>query len=461
MINENSGTIVSIHGQVIEVHFPHNKPAIHELVTLENNPETVLEVSASSGLNSFFCIALEKIDKLYRGATVIMTGKPLSFPVGKELLGRVVNVFGQPIDDAGELRASSFHSIHQKIPLSEMISTEQKILETGIKVIDLFAPMLRSGKVGVVGGAGVGKTMLLTEVMNNIVTKDQKDTVSVFAGIGERSREGVELVQALTESKVLPFCSLIFGTMGENPAVRFLSAFSAATLVEHFREELKKNVLFFIDNIFRFSQAGNELSILKNTIPSEDGYQSTLDSELAQFHERLASTASAAVTSIEAIYVPADDLLDYGVQASFPYFNSILVLSRNVYQEGILPAVDILASSSTALTPLIAGDRHYSVVLKARQLLKQAVSLERIVSLVGESELSKEDQILYRRSKKIKNYMTQRFFTASGQHGEPGKFVPLQKTIEDVEAILSGSFDQVREDKFLFIGSTEELGNGQ
>src|SRR5260221_12620861 len=303
--------------------------------------------------------------------------------------------------------------------------------------------------------------MLLTQIMHNIVDKESQKTLSVFAGVGERIREGVELYNALEESGVLPACSLVFGPMGENPAVRFLSAFAGATLVEYFREGMNKNVLFFIENFFRFAQAGNELAVLTNSIPSEDGYQATLDSELGRFHERLDSTEKGSVTSIEAIYIPADDILDYGVQATFPYFDSIVVLSRSIYQEGLLPAIDILACSSTALTPGIVGDMHYDVVNQARQLLKQAVSFERIVALVGESKLSGEDQLLLRRSRKLRNFMTQRFFTAAAHSGAEGKFIPLKTTIEDVKNILDGKFDYIPDENFLFIGSTTEIATEQ
>jgi F-type H+-transporting ATPase subunit beta len=259
------------------------------------------------------------------------------------------------------------------------------------------------------------------------------------------------------KSDVIHACSLIFGTMGQNPALRFLSAHAAATVVEYFRDISQKNVLFFIDNIFRFAQAGNELSVLTNSIPSEDGYQATLDSELAKFHERLFSTHQSAVTSLEAIYVPADDVFDYGVQATFPYFDSIVVLSRNVYQEGLLPAVDILSSSSTALHPDLVGEAHYRVVMDARQLLKQALSLERIVSLVGEAELSKEDQIIFQRAKKLRNFMTQRFFSAEAQQGKAGTIVPITDTVAGARAILDGELDYLPDDKLLFIGSIAEV----
>jgi F-type H+-transporting ATPase subunit beta len=451
------GTIVSVHGQMVEVNFPNSKPAVHDIAFLESNPKVIMEVFSSASPESFYCIVLSTAEDLARGASVLLTEKPVQFPVGMEMLGRVTDVFGTPIDEQGDLKATQMWPIHRKADPGAMLETKQELLETGIKVLDLFAPLLKGGKMGFVGGAGVGKTILLTELMHNIFNSSNKDTVSVFSGVGERIREGVELRQALEESGVLSNCALIFGTMGENPAVRFLSAFAAATLVEYFREEQKKNVLFFIDNIFRFAQAGNELSVLTGTIPSEDGYQATLDSELARFHERLISTPEASVTSIEAIYVPADDLLDYGVQATFPYFDSVVVLSRQVFQEGILPAVDILSSTSSALNPSVVGDIHYNVVMEARKLLKQAISLERIVSLVGESELSKEDQTIFRRARKLRNFMTQKFFTAEAARGVKGDYIPLKTTLEDVKGIIEGTYDYLAEEKFLYIGSVKEI----
>jgi F-type H+-transporting ATPase subunit beta len=303
--------------------------------------------------------------------------------------------------------------------------------------------------------------MLLTEILHNVVDQNKGKSVSVFGGVGERSREGLELYQALMNSGTLASSSLIFGTMGENPAIRFLSAFASVTLAEYFRDELKKDVLFFIDNAFRFAQAGNELATLMNILPSEDGYQATLESELAEFHERLISNKNGVISTIEAIYVPADDLLDHAVQSIFPYLESIVVLSRNIYQEGLVPAVDILASSSATLDPSIVGDFHYEVALNAKTFLKEAQSLERIVSLVGESELSKEDLIKYRRARRLRNFMSQRFFVAEAQRGEKGSYIPLQKTLQDVNGIIVGKYDKIPEDEFLYIGTIDEVQHGE
>ena len=317
--------------------------------------------------------------------------------------------------------------------------------------------MIRGGKIGLFGGAGVGKTVLLTEIIHNVVVLHKGKGLSVFAGVGERIREGHELYETLAEKQVLPSVSLILGTMGENPAVRFLTGFTGVTLAEYFRDSLKKDVLFFIDNVFRFAQAGNELSVLMNTIPSEDGYQATLTSEMASFHERLVSSIDNSITSIEAIYIPNDDILDQGVQAIFPYLDSSVVLSRSIYQEGLLPAIDLLSSSSANLNPETVGQLHYDVALKALNLLKQATSLDRIVSLVGESELSPSDKLTYERAKKLRNFMTQNFFVTENQTGKKGSYVSRETTVADVNDLLGGKYDEITDDKFSFIGSVKEI----
>ncbi len=452
----NIGKIISINGQLIEVRFPKNKPAVKDLLELQEDHGVRMEVYSSSGSDSFYCLALSSTNKLYRGAKVKNTQVQIQFPVGEELLGRVVNIFGSPIDGAGEIKTSEFQPIHKK-PTKSGVLTAQKILETGIKVIDIFTPLVQGGKAGLFGGAGVGKTILLSEIQHNILGKSEGKSVSVFAGVGERSREGLELFQSLKASGVDKNSSLIFGPMGENPSVRFISAFAAATLAEYFRDVTKKDVLFFIDNVYRFAQAGNELSVLTSNLPSEDGYQSTLESEMADFHERLVATDSALISTIEAIYVPADDLLDHGVQSIFPFLESVIVISRDMYQEGLLPAVDVLASSSTSLSPSVVGDFHFETAIKAKSILRDAQSLERIVSLVGESELSGEDQILFRRARKIRNYLTQNFFVTQSQRGNQGSYVPIKNAIEDLDAIINGKTDHLDEEKFLYIGGVSEI----
>lgn len=454
---ENSiGEVKTVRGQVVEVFFAEEKPAINDLLVLKEDRSVPMVVYTSSGEDTLYCFALASNSKLKRGSKVVNTGSPIMFPVTQKMLGRAVNLFGEPLDSKEPLKAEEYLPIHKRV---EFNSTFRKPthLKTGIKVIDLFTPILIGGKIGLFGGAGVGKTLLLTEMLHNVVGTDNKGGVSVFAGVGERSREALELYKALEESKSLISSSLIFGPMGENPAVRFLSAYAAVTLAEYYRDKSKKDVLFFIDNVFRLAQAGNELSVLTKMIPSEDGYQPTLEAEMASFHERLNSTETASITSVEAIYVPADDILDHSVQAIFPYLDSAVVLSRKLYQEGILPAVDILSSRSSALSIGVVGKEHFNAAIKAKNLLEKMQSLERIVSLVGEAELSQDDQLAFRRGRKLKNYMTQRFFVASGQRGKEGVTVPIETIVHDVEGIMEGRYDRIPEESFLFIGSMEEL----
>ena len=447
-----NGKIVSIREQVVEVEFGDNPPGIYEVLTVGEGAKVKLIVIMSArNLGRLFCVALRSMTGISRGEEVVATGEVMQFPVGQELLGRVVDVFGQPVDGLGAMATKKSLPIwsRQRVTLAP---EEIRVLETGIKVIDLFAPMFVGGRMGLFGGAGVGKTLLLTEILHNVVGQ-RKNAVSVFAGVGERSREGLELLQALRAQKVLSSVALLFGPMGENPGVRFVAAAAAATVAEYFRDDLKKEVLFFVDNVFRFAQAGSELGTLMQTIPSEDGYQATLESEMGKFQERLTSSKNGMMSSVEAVYVPADDLLDHGVQSIFPYLDCVVVLSRQVYQEGLLPAVDILASSSSALDPHVVGEAHYEVVLSVKALLRQAQSLERIVQLVGISELSPEDQVVYQRAHKIKNFMTQRFFVAADQGGSEGVFVPRAQAVLDLQAIMAGKYDSVPEEKFRFIGS--------
>ncbi len=452
-----SGTIIGVQGQIIEVEFKNELPSIHDLLVLEDDSSIKMQVATPNSTSSFFCLSLNPTDKLCRGLKVINTKKPILIPVGKGVLGRAMNIFGEPIDGLGKIPKEDLKPIYSEgLDYSEIVK-HNEILETGIKAIDFLSPMIRGGKIGLFGGAGVGKTVLLTEIIHNVVVLHKGKGVSVFAGVGERIREGHELYETLKEKEVLPSVSLVLGTMGENPAVRFLTGYTAVTLAEYFRDSLKKDVLFFIDNVFRFAQAGNELSVLMNTIPSEDGYQATLTSEMASFHERLVSNKNNSISSIEAIYIPNDDILDQGVQAIFPYLDSSVVLSRNIYQGGILPAVDLLSSTSANLNPGTVGQFHYDVALKALNLLKQATSLDRIVSLVGESELSPSDKLIYERAKKLKNFMTQNFFVTENQTGRKGAYVPRDTTVTDVNDLLSGKYDEITDDKFTFIGSMKEI----
>ena len=452
----NKGKIISVKGHIIEVEFESNPPSMHDVVFLEKDPNVKMEVYDSSSSSTFYCISLSSSKKLHRGAVVINSGEPIKIPVGDEVLGRVIDIFARPQDGKEDLVGLDVRPIFAEDINFASVLVPQAVLETGIKAIDFFAPILKGGKVGLFGGAGVGKTILLTEIIHNIVTVHKEKSVSVFTGVGERIREGQELYESLQQTGILPQVALIFGSMGENPTVRFRTATAGVTLAEYFRDVQKKDVLFFIDNIFRFAQAGYELATLMNAIPSEGGYQATLPSEMASFHERLISTKNGAITTIEAVYVPSDDLTDQAVQSVFPYLDSNVVLSRTVYQEGRFPAIDLLASTSAALNEETVGDKHFKALLSAQNLLKKAVSLERIVSLVGQSELSPEDQKFYKRAQLIKSYMTQNFTVTELQTGRKGRRVGLTQTVEDVINILAGKYDDYPIDTFLYIGSIRE-----
>lgn len=454
MTHSKTGQVISILSQVAEVEFKTHQPKVYEVIRDEEK-DVFLIVQSSSALNRYFCLILKGGEKLHRGMKVVATGQPLRIPVGDQVLGKVMNIFGEVIDgqedDIDNRKSWSVFDDRKTVALSEK---GDHIWETGIKVIDFFAPLVKGRKMGLFGGAGVGKTLLLTEIMHNIVTlKGNEESISVFAGVGERIREGYELFQELSNRKLIDSVAMIFGTMGDNAATRFLTAMAGATVAEYFRDEDKRDVLFFVDNTFRFVQAGAELSTLTNTIPSEDGYQPDLTSQMADFHQRLVSTEDGVISAIEAIYVPADDMLDLGVQSIMHYLDSTIVLSRDVYQQGFLPAIDILSSSSAVLNPEIVGEEHYKAVTEAKRVLRQAASLERMVSLVGEAELSDENQDIYQRAQRLRAYMTQPFFVVEAQSGRKGEFVKVAETVADVTAILEGKYDDKPVDEFMFIGS--------
>lgn len=457
-----TGTITSLKQHVVEVEFKGTSPKVHDVLTLADDSNVLLEVYASVGPSVWYCLILRTSEHLTHGATVESTGESLKIPIGKEVLGRVFNVFGQPLDGKGKVGHSTTPLFNAPRMDLANVSVPEEVMQTGIKAIDFFAPMLHGGKLGLFGGAGLGKTVLLTELINNIVIRKQKDDnkkhYSVFAAVGERSREAQELVENLTEAKVLDRTCVVVGQMGENPAVRFRTAYTAARVAEYLRDELESDVLFFIDNVYRFSQAGYELSTLMSEIPSEDGYQPTLPSEIAQLQERLSSNKKASITSIEAVYLPSDDLTDLGVRSQFPYLDHVVVLSRDIYQQGRLPAVDLLSSSSSALSPELVGPDHYSAYVAAKSLLEQALSIERLVNLVGISELSPENQVVYKRSQLLKNYMTQSFAVTSVQTGREGCYVARRTTVNDVQAILAGELDDVVPGSLLQGGSLAQLG---
>lgn len=460
MEHSQIGKIISLEGSVVEVEFLHHAPAINDVLILENDGSTTMKVHASSRPHNYFCLILSPSAHIKRGSRVINTGRSITIPVSKDLVGRVIDTFGMPLDGKEPPASKELYSIYRHaLPYSNIFS-HKDILETGIKAIDLFCPFLKGGRLGLLGGAGVGKTIMLTELLHNIVMlQKQKETFSVFAGVGERTREGHELVEKLVEKQAMQNVCVVLGPMGFPPALRLLTAYTAVTIVEYLRDVHSFNVLFFIDNVFRFAQAGNEISMIMRTIPSEDGYQPTLLSDVASLHERLVSTSSGAVSTVETVYIPNDDILDQAVQSVFSHLDSVVVFSRDIYQQNILPAIDILSSYSSALNPGMAGEFHYNTAREAESLLKKAIELERVVSLVGESELSLEDRILYQRAKKIRNYMTQNLFVLEDQLGVPGQYIPLKTTIQDVKGILSGEFDAISEDKFLYIGSAANLKN--
>lgn len=456
---KNIGSIVSVVGPVAEVVFDGGKPAINEVCRVESG--AVGYIYATSKIkDGFYAFLLKDEETVSRGMSVTTEGKIMSIPVGDNILGRVIDIFGNAVDGGENIETEDSRDIFNYHIDYNDLSTGKEIWETGIKVIDFFSPLVKGGKTGIFGGAGVGKTILLTEVMHNIFASSSKDggreAISVFSGVGERIREGQELFEELEERGVLSKTSLIYGLMGQNAAVRMLTAKAGAAIAEYFRDEKGKDVLFFIDNIFRFAQAGSELSTLTANTPSEDGYQPTLASDMASFHERLVSTKKGVISSIEAIYVPSDDTLDQGVQSIYPYLDSVVTLSRDIYQEGRFPAVDILSSNSSILGVNEVGAKHYEALIEALSVLKRASELERMVALVGEAELSPDNQIIYKKAKMIKNYMTQPFSVVSAQTGKEGVYVPLQQTVSDMEGILTGKYDKVDPESLLFIGAIEK-----
>lgn len=460
VLEEADGVLISISGQVVQVEFETEHPKIFDIVTAVDLPGSKLEVYASANSRSFYCISLTPVRGLYRGMKVRNTRRQLHVPAGKAVLGRVMDIFGEEHDTGPKIISDQSVEIHsaRSVPLSE-IRSPQMILETGIKAIDFFTPILKGGKVGLFGGAGVGKTITLTELIHNILLRNAEsdNRVAVFGAVGERSREAQELYHALEQTEAFKNITLILGQMGENPAVRSRTAYASAALAEYFRDVMGKDVLYLLDNMYRFAQAGHELSILMNSIPSEDGYQPTLTSDMGNLHERLVSTSKATVTCIEAIFVPSDDMTDYGVRSIFPYLDTFVVLSREVYQQGRMPAVDLLTSSSTGLDIAFIGNDHYEAYIKSKNLLELSENLERIVSLMGFSELTYQNQLLYKRAQLLKAYMTQNFVATSEQTGREGNWIPRERTVRDVVAILEGSYDDIEPAKLMFLGTLDDL----
>lgn len=450
--SECLGFITAVKGQIAKVQIETNfYPALFEILKSEQDPQVILEVFSQSK-EAVYCQILSNPDSLYRGMKVFGTATDLKIPVGKQVLGRCIDLFGQPVDNEGPIQLADHTSIYAQAPSLNIISSSYQVLETGIKAIDFLTPISKGGKVGFIGGAGVGKTILLTELLHNI-TSTQKNVYSVFAGVGERIREGQELLQRLKESKVLPKTSLVLGQMNKNAAIRYRVALAAVAQAEYFRDELKSDVLFFVDNIFRFVQAGAEVATLLGTVPSEQAYQATLQTEISNLEDRLISTQNGAITSFQNVYVPADEITDAGVNSIMSLLDTSIVLSRANAQKGFYPPIDLFESASSTLTKAFLGELHFKALTQFQKLLENYKKLSHIVAIVGEAELSAENRILYNRTKRIINYLTQPFFMTERQTGRTGVNVARNTTINDITLILSGKLDNIPAEKFMYIGS--------
>jgi len=452
-MSENTGKITAVSGSIVEVEFKKLPALFNELKTGENN-ELSMEVQGYLNETTVRALAMGATQGLHRGMKVIDLGHQIEVPVGDAVLGRMMNVFGQPIDQKGPIHAKIHESIHSEPKSLSKLTVSSEIFVSGIKAIDLLAPMERGGKAGLFGGAGVGKTVLITEMINNMVGR--YEGVSIFTGIGERSREGEQLYREMKEAGVLDKTVMVFGQMNEAPGVRFRVALSALTMAEYFRDEKKQDVLLLIDNIFRFIQAGSEVSVLLGQIPSRVGYQPSLGTDIADLEERISSTKDGAITSIQAVYVPADDFTDPSATHTFAHLSSTIVLSRQRASQGLYPAVDPLASSSNMLTPLIVGERHYKVATEVRRTLAEYEDLKDIIAMLGFDELPEKDQQTVLTARKLERFLTQPFFTTGQFTGMEGRSVNLEDTISGCERILSGEFNALTENDFFMIGTVDE-----
>ncbi len=461
------GKITQVIGPVVDVEFPPNRlPKILNALTVSNpsisseKENLVLEVAQHLGDSVVRTIAMDSTDGLVRGAAVTDTGASISMPVGKATLGRIVNVVGKPVDEKGPVVAERRMPIHRPAPALVEQSTRVEVFETGIKVVDLLAPYRKGGKIGLFGGAGVGKTVIIMELINNVAK--QHGGVSCFAGVGERTREGNDLYLDMTESKletgepVISKTALVYGQMNEPPGARARVALSALTVAEYFRDEEGQDVLLFVDNIFRFTQAGSEVSALLGRMPSAVGYQPTLSTEMGALQERITSTTKGSITSVQAIYVPADDLTDPAPATTFAHLDATTVLSRAIVEQGIYPAVDPLDSTSTMLDPNIVGEEHYQVARGVQGTLQRFKDLQDIIAILGMDELSEEDKLAVSRARKIQRFLSQPFFVAEQFTGHKGKYVPLKETISGFKEILSGALDDLPEQAFYMVGNIEE-----
>lgn len=450
------GTITQIIGPVVDVRFEDELPALNEaLEVVLGDSKIVLEVAQHLGLNEVRAISMESTDGLSRGTEVSATGSPISVPVGPEVLGRMFDVTGRPIDEKPAVKGGKTYPIHRSAPDLTEQSTKSEVLETGIKVIDLISPFLRGGKVGLFGGAGVGKTVIIQELIRNIAS--EHSGYSMFAGVGERTREGNDLYREMEESGVLDKTALVFGQMNEPPGARARVALSALAMAEYFRDEEGRDILLFIDNIFRFTQAGSELSALLGRMPSAVGYQPTLASEMGALQERITSTKKGSITSIQAVYVPADDYTDPAPATTFTHLDSTVALSRELAAQALFPAVDPLDSTSTVLTPDIVGEEHYSVARDVQRVLQRYKDLQDIIAILGMDELSDQDRLDVSRARKIQRFLSQPFFVGEQFTGIPGKYVPISETIRGFREILEGKHDDKPEQAFYMKGGIDEV----
>jgi len=454
---KNVGRIVSVVGPVVDVRFETGElPDIYDALVVRN-PQTqtdlVLEVEQLLGDRTVRCVAMDSTDGLVRGLEVYDTGKPIQVPVGREVLGRLFNLLGEPIDEAGEVRAADYWPIHRDPPKLTEQETRIELLETGIKVIDLLAPFPKGGKIGFFGGAGVGKTVLVMELIRNMAIEHKG--FSMFAGVGERTREGNELWLEMKEADVLPNTVLVFGQMNEPPGARFRVALSALTIAEYFRDVEGRDVLLFIDNIFRFVQAGSEVSALLGRMPSAVGYQPTLATDMGELQERITSTKKGSITSVQAIYVPADDITDPAPATTFAHLDATVVLSRQIAELGLYPAVDPLDSTSKMLDPAVVGEKHYTVARGVQEVLQRYKDLQDIIAILGMEELSEEDKLIVQRARKIQRFLTQPMFVAERFTGRAGQYVPLEETVRGFDEILAGKYDDIPEQAFYMVGNID------
>ncbi|MBA2874482.1 F0F1 ATP synthase subunit beta [Thermaerobacillus caldiproteolyticus] len=459
------GRVIQVMGPVVDVKFENGHlPAIYNALKIQHKArneneidiDLTLEVALHLGDDTVRTIAMASTDGLIRGMEVIDTGAPISVPVGEVTLGRVFNVLGEPIDLDGDIPADVRRDpIHKPAPKFEQLSTQVEILETGIKVVDLLAPYIKGGKIGLFGGAGVGKTVLIQELINNIA--QEHGGISVFAGVGERTREGNDLYHEMKDSGVINKTAMVFGQMNEPPGARMRVALTGLTMAEYFRDEQGQDVLLFIDNIFRFTQAGSEVSALLGRMPSAVGYQPTLATEMGQLQERITSTAVGSITSIQAIYVPADDYTDPAPATTFAHLDATTNLERKLSEMGIYPAVDPLASTSRALSPEIVGEEHYQVARKVQQTLQRYKELQDIIAILGMDELSDEDKLVVQRARRIQFFLSQNFHVAEQFTGQPGSYVPVKETVRGFKEILEGKYDHIPEDAFRLVGRIEEV----